>query len=184
MNPGRCTRAAAALLLPWFLAACVLGPEGPSAPEPCALKASEPRATPVQLCPPRAGETLGLLMEEVAALGAGGEAALRGALAEAHNGEAPLLREALLRLALADPAEEGRALELLERHQARSDTPPGEALLAGLLRDQLRARQGLRTSLAGARGERDALQRQLDELRAIEQQIRDRTRTPEMELRQ
>jgi hypothetical protein len=119
-------------------------------------------------------------MEEVAALAHRGEQALREALASTEDEP---LRQALVLLALDDPANDQQALELLETHISGGTATEGEALLAGLLRDQIQARQVLRSSLTGARTERDALQRQLDELKAIEEQIRDRSRTPEAELR-
>ncbi|HSP00756.1 MAG TPA: hypothetical protein VLN90_04755, partial [Thioalkalivibrio sp.] len=132
---------------------------------------------------------LGLLMEEVAQLSARGDQALRDALAASERMgigmqvEGPTaLRRALLLLALGGERQEAQALELLQAHLLRIHTPAGEAQLARLLRDQIRARQALASELGSTRNERDALQRQLEELKAIEQQIRDRSRTPELEI--
>jgi hypothetical protein len=122
---------------------------------------------------------LGLLMEEVATLARQGEQALRDA---ASSSDSRPLRKALLLLALNNRADDVRALELLEAHLAQGVSEDGEGLLASLLREQIRARQTLRSSLTSARSERDEFQRQLDELRAIEEQIRDRARTTDMEL--
>jgi len=183
--PGRRT------LIPVLLLSVLTGCAGSlSKPtEPCALADPEPRHTPVVLCPPMVGQDLGLLMEEVAQLSARGDQALRDALAAPERmsmgmqAEGPsALRQALLLLALGGEREEAQALELLQAHLLRIHTPAGEARLARLLRDQIRARQALASELVNTRSERDALQRQLEELKAIEQQIRDRSRTPELEI--
>jgi hypothetical protein len=130
------------------------------------------------------------LLEDVAGLKAQGQQAVRDALADPSLVLPPAeigrrgLRKALLLLTLDDSRQEAEALALLKAHRARPDTPLDEALLAGLLEDEVRARKVLRTSLAQTRMERDAAQRQLEELKAIEQQIRDRSRTPDLEIPQ
>ncbi|OOG23151.1 hypothetical protein B1C78_12210 [Thioalkalivibrio denitrificans] len=171
-----------AILTSGWLAGCALTDESRDGLESCPEGASVQAAYPaVTHCVPGARHMhhLGELMAEVAALSQQGEQALRDALAAPGNEP---LRNALLHLALDDSDHEKQALESLEAHLSRDMTPDGEKLLASLLRDQILARQALRSSLTGARTERDALQRQLDELKAIEQQIRDRSRAPETEL--
>ena len=170
------------MLTSGWLAGCALTDESRAGVERCPDEALVQPAYPVVThCLPGARhmDHLGVLMAEVAALSQKGEQALRDALAAPGNEP---LRNALLHLALDDSDHEKRALESLEAHLSRDITPDGEKLLANLLRDQILARQALRSSLTGARTERDALQRQLEELKAIEQQIRDRARTPETEL--
>lgn len=181
------TRILILVLLLSVLTGCVSSQSKPT--EPCVLTDPGPSHTPVVLCPPMVGQDLGLLMEEVAQLSARGDEALRDALAAPERismgmqAEGPsTLRRALLLLALGGERQEAQALELLQAHLLRIHTPAGEARLARLLRDQIRARQALASELSSTRSERDALQRQLDELKAIEQQIRDRSRTPEMEI--
>jgi|GEM_PF-2023175 len=195
LRPGRGTLGAGlvALLLPWVLGGCMAALETRADPaaEPCAIEPPQhPQATPVKLCP--YGSCAGLvdLLEDVAGLKAQGQQAVRDALADPSLVLPPAeigrrgLRKALLLLTLDDSRQEAEALALLKAHRARLDTPLDEALLAGLLEDEVRARKVLRTSLAQTRMERDAAQRQLEELKAIEQQIRDRSRTPDLEIPQ
>lgn len=172
------------VLLSGLLAGCAGMQDIRRAPEPC--PAPQAAALPDKRCladDPRTGGAmdLGLLMEEVATLARQGQQALRDA---ASSSDSRPLRKALLLLALDDRADDARALELLEAHLAQGGSPDGEVLLASLLRDQIRARQTLRSSLTATRSERDELKRQLDELKAIEEQIRDRNRTTDMELQQ
>jgi hypothetical protein len=174
------------VLLSGLLAGCAGMQDSRRVSEPCpSREAPRTALQPFKPCPAddqRGGgaRDLGLLIEEVAALARQGEQALR----DAASSESPPLRKALLLLALNDRADDARALELLEAHLAEGASQDGEVLLANLLRDQIRARQSLRSSLTSARSERDELQRQLDELKAIEEQIRDRARTTDMELQQ
>jgi hypothetical protein len=173
------------VLFSGLLGACAMTEETRAAAEPCPQHASpKPVYSTIKYCSPndrsRQVRDLGALMEEVAALTHEGEHALRKALESAADEP---LRQALVLLALDDPANDQQALGLLETHLNGANSTEGERLLAGLLRDQIQARQALRSSLSGARSERDALQRQLDELKAIEEQIRDRSRNPEAELR-
>jgi hypothetical protein len=172
------------VLLSGLLAGCAGMQDIRRVSEPC--PAPQAAALPVKRCVPDDPLTggamdLGLLIEEVATLARQGQQALRDAAA---SSDSPPLRKALLLMALNDRADDARALELLEAHLAQGGSPDSEVLLASLLRDQIRARQTLRSSLTTARSERDELQRQLDELKAIEEQIRDRTRTTDMELQQ
>ena len=170
------------VLMSGWLVGCALTDDPRAGVAPCPEEASvEAVYSTVTHCVPGARHMahLGVLMDEVAALSQQGEQALRDALASPGNEP---LRDALLHLALDDSEHEERALESLEAHLSRETTPDGEKLLASLLRDQILARQALRSSLTGARTERDELQRQLEELKAIEQQIRDRSRAPETEL--
>ncbi|MFN2349740.1 MAG: hypothetical protein ABR558_09260 [Thioalkalivibrio sp.] len=176
------------ILIPVLLLAVLTGCAGSlSKPtEPCALTDPGPSHTPGVLSPPRVGQDLGLLIEEVSQLSARGDQALRDALAASERMGIGMqvdgLRRALLLLALGGERQEAQALELLQGHLLRIHTPTGEAQLARLLRDQIRARQALASELGSTRSERDALQRQLEELKAIEHQIRDRSRTPDLEM--
>lgn len=178
--------AGALVLLSGLLAGCAAMQDMRRVSETCppqelAENAGLPEA-PCEVAMRGAGaREVGLLMEEVAMLARQGEQALRDA---ASSSDSRPLRKALLLLALNDRADDARALELLDAHLARGASEDGEGLLASLLREQIRARQTLRSSLTSARSERDELQRQLDELRAIEEQIRDRARTTDMELQQ
>jgi hypothetical protein len=168
------------MLVSILIGACAAIQDARTAAEPCPLHV-EDTDPPIMHCRP-AGRLaaldaggLGQLMDEVGALSEQGEQALRAALDSPDSGP---LRQALLLLALDDRGEDARAVELLEAHLSREASSHGGTLLAILLRDQLLARQALRASLGDARSERDALQQQLEELKAIEREIRDRDRTP------
>jgi hypothetical protein len=165
-----------------MVGACAAIQDARTAAEPCPLHVSPEDTDPLAIHCVSDGRLaaldargLGQLMDEVAALSDQGEQALRDALESPDSGP---LRQALLLLALDDRGEDARTVELLEAHLSREASSHGGALLATLLRDQLVARQALRSSLSDARSERDALQQQLEELKAIEREIRDRDRTP------
>lgn len=168
------------MLVSVLIGACAAIQDARPVAEPCPLHV-EDTDPPTMHCLPDDrlaaldARGLGQLMDEVAALSDQGEQALRDALESPGSGP---LRQALLLLALDVPGENARAVELLEVHLSREASSHGGNLLATLLRDQLLARQALRASLSDARSERDALQQQLEELKAIEREIRDRDRTP------
>ena len=168
-----------------LLAGCAVTEQSAEAPQPCPVIA-QPRPVHVVEVPcgadnreAREAASLGLMVVEVAALSREGKPALRDALANAQDEP---LRGALLLLALGEVDGENRALELLEHVLDGGRQEAEERLVAAFVRDQILARRALRSGLSEARSERDALQQQLEELKAIERQIRDRDRTPEVEL--
>jgi hypothetical protein len=154
----------------------------------CMLPSRTPEPSPPDASLVEADAAVDQMLVDLSILQAGGAEALRAeARRLAISGDADeRLRWALVLLALGEGRDEVEGMRLLKAHLESSQREPadhrGDAWLAQFLLDQIEARRRIRAELAAVTRQRDRLQRQLEELMAIEEAIRERSQGREIEL--
>jgi hypothetical protein len=154
----------------------------------CVLPSLTPEPSPPDASLVEADAAVDHMLVDLSILQAGGTEALRAeARRLAISGKADEhLRRALVLLALGDGRDEDESMRLLETHLERRQREPadhrGDAWLAQFLLNQIEARRRIKAELAAVTGQRDRLRRQLEELVAIEEAIRERSQGREIEL--